>query len=256
VPDSLKILGAIALLALAAADAAPASYLAGREPDVLAAIPQPPAEGSPADAADLAIFNQTRALKGTPRWALATADADIGKLLTDFDCAVGARLSRTSAPKLVALIGKAAPDINAAFNVPKDTFKRPRPFQRASGEICTPDQAAGLAKNWDYPSGHATWGWTLGLILARTAPDRSSPILARARAFGESRVVCGVHDASAVVASRVAGDTVFAALEGDAAFQADLGDVRAEVAALRASGPKPDPAACKAEADLVAQRPW
>jgi acid phosphatase (class A) len=255
VADSLKILGAIALLGLAAA-APPASYLAGREPNVLAALPKPPAEGSPGDAADLAVFKQTRALKGTPRWDLATSDADISKLLGDFDCAVGARLSKISAPKLGALVAKAAPDINTAFNVPKDTFKRLRPFQRASGDICTPDQAAGLAKNWDYPSGHATWAWTLGLILSRTAPDRASQIRSRARAFGESRVVCGVHDASAVEAARVAGDTVFAALERDAAFRADLGGVRVEIQALRASGPKPGPAACKVEADLTAKRPW
>ena len=254
---SLKILGGIALLlGLAAADAPPASYLAGHEPNVLAALPRPPAEGSPADAADLAIFTQTRALKGTPRWELATSDADLSKLLGDFDCAVGARLSRASAPRLAAMIGKAAPDINAGFNLPKDTFKRLRPFQRASGDICTPEQTAGLEKSWDYPSGHAAWAWTVGLILTRAAPDRASQILTRARAFGESRVVCGVHDASAVVASRVAADTVFAALEGDAAFQTDLGAVRAEIQALRASGPKPDPAACKVEADLIAARPW
>lgn len=255
-PDRLKILGAIALLGLAAADAPPASYLAGREPDVLAALPQPPAVGSPADQADLAVFKQTRALRDSPRWALATSDADIRGLVADFGCAVGAHLTKDTAPKLFALLGKAAPDINAAFNTPKDFYKRPRPFQREAGEICTPEQKAGLEKSWDYPSGHATWGWTVGLILARTAPDRASQILTRARVFGESRVVCGVHDASAVDAARVAGDTVFAALEGEAAFQADLSGARTEIAALRASGPAPDPTACKAEADLIGQRPW
>jgi acid phosphatase (class A) len=256
VPHSLKILGAIALLGLAAADAAPTSYLADREPDVLAALPQPPADGTPGDQADLAIFKQTRALKGSARWVLATSDADIRGLVGDFDCAIGAHLSKDTAPKLFALLGHAAPDINAAFNTPKDFYKRPRPFQRQAGEICTPEQTAGLEKSWDYPSGHATWAWAVGLILTRTAPDRASQILARARAFGESRVVCGVHDASAVEAARVAGDTVFAALEGEAAFQADLGGARTEIAALRASGAKPDPVACKAEADLAAARPW
>jgi acid phosphatase (class A) len=256
VRQRLISLGAIALLGLAAADAPPAGYLAGREPDVLAALSPPPTAGSPADQADLAIFRQTRALKGSPRWALATSDADIRGLVGDFDCALDVHLSRETAPKLFALLGKAAPDINAAFNTPKDFYKRLRPFQREKGEICTPEQTAGLEKSFDYPSGHATWGWTVGLILSRAAPDRAAQVLERARVFGESRVVCGVHDASAVEAARVAGDAVFAALEGDAAFRADLDQARAELDALRASGAKPDPAACKAEADLIAGRPW
>jgi acid phosphatase (class A) len=256
VQKGLILLGAIALVGVAAADTPPGGYLAGHEPDVLVSTPQPPADGSAEDAADLAVFKATRALKGTPRWALATSDADIRGIVGDFDCAVGAKLSRESAPKLFALLGKAAPDINAAFNTPKDFYKRPRPFQRAKGEICTPEQTVGLEKSFDYPSGHATWAWALGLILTRAAPDRSAPILERARAFGESRVVCGVHSASAVEAARVAGDTVFAALEGDAAFRSDLAGVGSEVEALRASGAKPDPAACKVEADLIAKRPW
>jgi acid phosphatase (class A) len=250
------LLGAIALLGVAAADSPPAGYLAGREPDVLAALPQPPAKGSAEDAADLAVFKETRALEGTPRWRLATSDADIRGIVGDFDCAIGAKLSRQTAPKLFALLGKAAPDISAAYDKPKDHYQRLRPFQREAGAICTPEQKSGLEKSWDYPSGHATWGWTLGLILARTAPDRAATILQRARAFGESRVVCGVHDASAVDAARLAGDTVFAALEGEAAFRSDLGEARSEIDALRASGAKPDPAACQVEAEIIARRPW
>jgi acid phosphatase (class A) len=33
----------------------------------------------------------------------------------------------------------------------------------------------------------------MGLILAELAPERATPILNRGRAYGESRVVCGVH---------------------------------------------------------------
>ena len=42
------------------------------------------------------------------------------------------------------------------------------------------------------------WGWTVGLIMAEVAPDRATEILARARAFGEGRLVCGVHTLSAL----------------------------------------------------------
>jgi acid phosphatase (class A) len=252
------LIGAVALVAftgVAMADAPPSGYLAGHEPDVLAVIPQPPAPGSPRDEADRAIFRQTRALEGTPRWALATADVDPSKLLDDFSCAVGVTLTKDNSPRLVALLLKVTPDITAAYGVPKDFYKKLRPFTRDTGDICVP-RTEGFAKSYDYPSGHATGSWTIGLILSRAAPDRTGQILDRARAFGESRVVCGVHNASAVEAGRLAADTLVSALAADEAFRTDLAAARAELTALRASGPAPDPTACKAEAALTARTPW
>jgi hypothetical protein len=36
------------------------------------------------------------------------------------------------------------------------------------------------------------------MLLARLVPDRAGDVLARGRNFAESRVVCGVHNLSAV----------------------------------------------------------
>jgi acid phosphatase (class A) len=258
VPSKFWFAGAIALIVLggvAAADAPKPSYLAGHEPDVLAVIPQPPTPGSPRDEADRAIFRQTRALEGTDRWKLAQSDADTAGLLADFDCALGVKATPENAPHLTALIAKAMPDISAAVDGPKDFYKKLRPFTRDKGDICTPN-SEGFSKSFDYPSGHATRSWALGLILARLAPDRAGPILVRARAYGESRVVCGVHNESAVASGRLAADTVVSALAGDAAFRSDLAAARTEMDALRASADKPDAGVCHAEADLTARTPW
>jgi acid phosphatase (class A) len=108
----------------------------------------------------------------------------------------------------------------------------------------------------DYPSGHATWGWTVGLILAKAQPQRADAILARARAYGESRVVCGVHNASSVEAGRINAEGLVAALETAPDFRADLAAVRAELDAARAAGPAPDKARCDAQAALLAQPPY
>jgi membrane-associated phospholipid phosphatase len=49
-----------------------------------------------------------------------------------------------------------------------------------------------------------------GLILAELVPEAASDVLARARAFGQSRIVCGVHNASAVEAGWMTATAVFA----------------------------------------------
>jgi acid phosphatase (class A) len=113
-----------------------------------------------------------------------------------------------------------------------------------------------LAQSPDYPSGHNAWGWTIGLIMTELAPDRGTEILARARAFGEGRLVCGVHTLSAVEAGRLNGSIVVAALHGQPEFRRDLEIARKEVAAARKAGPAPDPAACAKEAELVAASPY
>jgi acid phosphatase (class A) len=108
------------------------------------------------------------------------------------------------------------------------------PLPDRRGPICV-DKTEGLAKSPDYPSGHTTWGWTVGLVLAEADPAHATAILSRARAFGESRLVCGVHNASAIEAGRTNAAALVAALHGSKAFRDDLDAVRDEIAELRKS---------------------
>ena len=86
-------------------------------------------------------------------------------------------------------------------------------------------------------------------MLAELMPERATPILARGRAYGESRMICGAHNASAVDAGQRVAAATFAALHGSADFRADMDAARAELAAL----PAMDSAQCGVEAGLVAQ---
>ena len=94
------------------------------------------------------------------------------------------------------------------------------------------------------------------VILAELAPDRATEILSRARSFGESRLICGVHNLSAVEAGRTNGSIVVAGLHGSAAFRADMDAARKEMAALRKSARAPGGATCAAEAELIAKSPY
>ena len=82
-------------------------------------------------------------------------------------------------------------------------------------------------------------------------------LLVRARAFGESRVVCGVHFVSDVEEGRTNGAALFAALMADPEFRTDLEAARVELAQLRQT-PNPPASAeqCRAETELAAKTPW
>jgi acid phosphatase (class A) len=230
-------------------------YLGDALPDTYAILPPAPAPGDPRDRTDREIYRATRRLEGSARWAQAQNDANQAGIVADLACAIGVELTPQNAPRTFAMLRKLAPDVSRATNRPKDIYKRPRPYLRDEGPICVAKDEA-LAKSPDYPSGHNTWAWTVGLVMAELVPDRATPILIRARAFGENRLVCGVHSLSAVEMGQLNGSIVVAALHGSPEFRADMDAARTEVAAARQAGPKPDPALCAREAALDAHTPF
>lgn len=221
-------------------------------PNAVATIPPAPKEGEGRNDLDWKIFRETRALEGSDRWKLAQSDNSYlpKDLLKDFSCSVGAELTAENAPTLAAILGRTTIDAGAAAEAAKQLYKRTRPYMHNDGNICI-EKSDALGKSFDYPSGHASLGWTAGLVMAQLAPDRASQVLARGRSYGESRVVCGVHNMSAIEAGRTNAAGVFAALQGSSAFVAAMAKAREEVAAARASGAKPDAAWCAKEAELV-----
>lgn len=240
---------ALALTAVgAAAEPAPQPYLGPGALDAAALLAPPPQPGSAAHAADAATYAATRALAGTPRWQLATADVPSGvaRLLDDFSCAAGRRLDPARMPALVALLARTRRDVVGVVRDAKARFVRLRPQVGNDEPLCVPRSEA-LDRSFAYPSGHATEGWTFGLVLAALLPERAAPILRRARVYGESRIVCGVHWASDVEAGRLTGAALFAALVGDAAFRADLDRARSELADAGDPPAAPDPATCAVE---------
>ena len=228
----------------------PQPYLGDAIPDTYRILPPAPVEGTARYEADRKMFLGTRNLKDSPRWALALNDDNIGLLRKDLSCALGVELTDQNAPRFAALMRRVGRDASNLTNLPKDQFKRLRPFLIDKGPICI-DPDGGIAKSFDYPSGHVTYSWTVGLILAELAPDRATDILIRSRAFGESRLICGVHNMSAVESGRTNASIVVAALHGSAEFRADMDAARSEIAAARKAGPAPSPAACAKEAELM-----
>ena len=237
----------------------PRGYLAPHEFDVTAVLEPAPRPGDPRYETDRKIFRATRRLVGTPRWQLATTDADYSApaLMHDFSCSAGVALTPQDAPRLLAVVQRALADTTAQTLKAKDVFARQRPFVIDRGPICQPaaalfDKAQGHM-SYDYPSGHTTLGWTWALILAAIAPDRAQQILQRGRAYGDSRFVCGAHNESAVEAGLLSASATMTLVATKPAYQADLAAARAELDGLR-KAPAAAPTGCDAEAALVAER--
>jgi acid phosphatase (class A) len=217
-------------------------------PDGLRILPPPPRPSGPIARADRQVFAATRRLRGSARWNIAASDVRTGPF-EHFACALGVRLTAEAAPALAHLLDRA--DTSGVVDPVKQFYRKLRPYIGSRAPICQAKTAA-LAGNGDYPSGHAANGWMEALILAELAPDRATEILARGRAFGESRVICGAHSLSAVEAGWMAGAAQTAVLHASAEFRADLEAAREEMARARASAPAPDASTCRAEAAALA----
>ena len=233
-------------------------YLAsGRALDDTAFLPPPPAAGSPLAAADLAVYRETRALEGDPRWTRAASDNVIGldALLADYRCALGVDLVPEEMPALSRMLMRAGADLFPLIGAAKDRYQRPRPFVLEPAAVCI-EPSADLAESGAYPSGHAAVGWLYALLLAEIDPANAGAIVARGRAYGESRVVCGVHWVSDIDAGRTLATALVAALHGNGEFAGEVVAARTELAAMRARSAKRADAAACADEEGNLKTPW
>lgn len=220
-------------------------------PDSAALLPPPPA----GDAAglDQARMRAALALRDTPRFAQATVDAglDFPQAAPLFACALGVEIDLEHTPATWRLLRRTLADAARSTRSAKDLYRRPRPFLANGAPTCTPGDEPQLAHSGSYPSGHTAIGTLWSLVLASAAPERSQALLARGRAFGESRVVCNVHWTSDVAEGQFMGMATFARLQSEPAYLADLEAARRELGAARAAGRGPA-RDCDAEAAALA----
>lgn len=223
--------------------AMPRGYLPqGAAPNSLLLNPTPPATGSAAKARDEEAAKAAVALRGTPRWQQATIDADLfsPKSIGIFSCAAGIKIGPDTTPKLNNLLRRMGPDLALAVYPTKKKYMRARPFMENGEPTCTPQDEKMLRGDGSYPSGHSALGFGWSLVLAEVVPDRAAELVARGRAFGDSRRICNVHWLSDIEEGRVVATAVVARLHAEPAFRADVEAARAEVEALRGKAAAPD----------------
>lgn len=236
---------------------APRGYLSTKEPiNFTMLLPLPPTRNSTAQKLDEYYSRETALLRGTSRWMLATKDAvpEFAPRLEMMSCALHANITEHDTPHIYNMLSRSLVDTWRALLPAKEHYRRPRPFFWNKEPICIPKQINALGKNGSYPSGHSAAGWAWALILAEISPENANAILARGKAYGDSRVVCNVHWHSDVVEGRIIGAAIVAQMHANPEFQADIAASRAELAAVRAKNIRPAHD-CKSEAATLALKP-
>lgn len=208
------------------------AYLAPGAIDGTKLLGPPPAIGSKRGLADRAYFEETRALKDTPRWALATRDDDLtkGGALKRYACTIGKEISPQATPNTLRMLVRIMGDVRNIGTPPKDFYDRKRPLIGNDAPLCVPRQDW-MKTNASYPSGHAMIGWSWALVLAEASPQNSQALFNDGVEFGRSRAICGVHFQSDIEAGQTLGAAMVAKLHSDPAFMADLAAAKAELAA-------------------------
>lgn len=216
-------------------------------------VPPAPAADSPRQRMDDAVVERMLALRGSERWDLATRDAHLGfpAAAEAFSCTLGIPITEAQTPNLYMLLRRTLADVGLATYSAKNAYQRERPFMVNGQPTCTPDEEEVLRKDGSYPSGHTAIGWGWGLILSQLDPERAEALLARGRAFGESRNVCNVHWRSDVIAGRMVAAAAVVQLQNNGEFMAAMAAAGDDIAKARDQGLKPE-LDCAAEARALA----
>jgi acid phosphatase (class A) len=175
----------------------------------------PPSAQSPQAIADYAQVKEAQLNANEARINLARSDNNIDAFKA-YSIILGDRFNPQNFPKTKEVLDYAMPFSAIAAKESKNIYKRDRPFIfDTSIKICIDNAPNGSS----YPSGHSAWGWLSGNIIARIFPKQSDIIFARAIDYGQSRVVCGVHYPTDIIAGRIVGDVILQKLENDAKFR-------------------------------------
>lgn len=178
--------------------------------------------------------NMVDQFANTDRWLLATYDAELEKdsgTQCHFNCQLGVTVSKEGTPHLYALLSRIYTDAEKTADIPKSASYRQRPYAEAIEKegagsnyatTCRPDQEEKLKYDSSYPSGHATFGFLAGLVLAQVDPQDATKLIARGRQYSESRLVCNFQWYSDIQAGRELAASVFSILQSQPQYLADI----------------------------------
>ena len=234
---------AFVALALAAQTSTPAPkapkklmYLTPGQIDPSRLLQPPAKDGSEMQQREMAAVKRLIKERTPERFARAKWDAE-HEDATAFSATLGPDFDLHKLPATAKLLESVLNDQGIAASAAKDYFHRKFPvtaeMPASYGEwTCdTGDRKPDSRPLRSYPSGHATLGYSVGVVLAALIPEKSQAILIRAADYAYSREVCGDHYHSDVEASRALGTAVGVLLLNNAALRPQIDAAKAELRA-------------------------
>ncbi|RAX40598.1 acid phosphatase [Rhizobium tropici] len=202
IAKALSILFVVGLASpVFAEDAKP--FTDAREINLLDLLPPPPANDSAQMKAELGEILTIQVTR-TPEMA-ARAVADAEENVWRFSDAIdNPKFTKENLPKFSAFFDRIVETEGAVVDPAKNVWKRPRPHLYS--DLVKP--IVPLSKSGSYPSGHATLGTLMGIVLSNMVPEKRAVIMSRAWEYGHNRIVGGIHYASDIEAAHIAGTVI------------------------------------------------
>ncbi len=190
-------------------------------------LPGPPAQDSLATAAELLELHRIEGARTATETAAAVAD-DLEEDIFSFRVVFGDWFRADRLPVTAAFSAHVHGEEGVVSAGLKQAFDRPRPYQvdKTLHPVCKL-----TAAHNSYPSGHTLSGYLLAFTLAEMIPEKKQQILARADEYAHNRLVCGVHYASDLEASRRTAYVLFGSMMTNPKFLQDMQAARTEIRA-------------------------
>jgi acid phosphatase (class A) len=226
----------VALAGSARADGNRGNYVDTEHLDLVMFIPPAPAQGSRAEADDLATVLREQSGRKTPemiyeRFSFLRYAKGLGWRWNPESLSASSR----------ALFDRFNDDVASAAAKAKRKINRPRPFVLSSDvEWAGRSKVGASAKGGkqdeaiigSYPSGHSAKAYAAAFVLAAMIPEKAQEIFARADTVAWEPVIGGSHFPSdSTTGARTAASVLFYAAQLNPAFRADFDRARSEIRA-------------------------
>jgi len=191
--------------------------------DLRAVLKPPPAQDSAQTKAEIGEVLTIQVTRSAEMEAQAQADAveDVWR----FADVMGPAFKAEALPVFSAFFDRVVATEGAVVDPAKDSWKRPRPHQ--ASPLVKP--VVKISNSGAYPSGHATVGTLMGIVLSNMVPEKRTEIMDRAWAYGWNRVIGGIHYRSDIEAARIAGSVIAARIMEQPEFQTEFAAAKAEL---------------------------
>jgi len=233
------------------------SYVIPPVLDVTRLLSPPPADEA-ARARDLAAVRAAEQGRTASQSEHAEASSSVDVFL--FAAALGPRFAAEQLPITADFFDRVYRSALPHLQLTMNCWQRPRPFvadptlmplerslastrlrsapapapavpQPPADSPCTAP-VADTSYSPSYPSGHATVGAMMAILLAQMVPERRDALFALGWEYGDARVISGVHYPSDVEAGRILGTMLVGVMQEDRRFRADFAAARRELRAV------------------------